>query len=124
MTKKNIKELKKLKKHGKQTPEVLMMYDDMKEKFEKEKNLLQTDSDTSQNKYLVSCKNKWRQRWGLCIIFVAIYSVIFIPMRIAVYKTALDPFWNPLDFFTFLLYVLDVMINLRTTYFDSFGEEV
>ena len=55
---------------------------------------------------------------------VAIYSVIFIPMRIAVYKTALDPFWNPLDFFTFLLYVIDVIINLRTTYFDSFGEEV
>ena len=45
-------------------------------------------------------------------------------MRIAVYKTALDPFWDPLDFFTFFLYVLDVVINLRTTYLDSFGEEI
>ena len=45
-------------------------------------------------------------------------------MRIAVYKTALDPFWNPLDFFTFFLYVLDVVINLRTTYLDTFGEEI
>ena len=55
---------------------------------------------------------------------VAIYSVVFIPMKIAVYKNVLDPFWDPLDFFTFLLYVLDVLINLRTTYLDSFGEEI
>ena len=55
---------------------------------------------------------------------MAIYSVIFIPMRIAVYKTVLDPYYVYLDFFTFALYVADVVINLRTTYLDSFGEEI
>ena len=58
------------------------------------------------------------------IIVVAIYSVMFIPMRIAVYPTVLDPVYGPLDIFTFMLYVLDLFINLRTTYMDPFGEEI
>jgi len=45
-------------------------------------------------------------------------------MRIAVYPTCLDPFYNPFDVCTFILYVLDVIVNLRTTYLDSFGEEI
>lgn len=45
-------------------------------------------------------------------------------MRIAVYKTVLDPVYKYLDFFTFFLYVLDVVVNLRTTYLDGFGEEI
>jgi len=52
------------------------------------------------------------------------YSVLFIPMRIKVYMTVLDPFYNPLDFFTFTLYVADVFVNLCTTYLDPFGVEI
>ena len=78
----------------------------------------------SESRLLISCKNPWRIKWSYMIIFVAIYSVVFIPMRIAVYMTALDPYYIYLDFFTFLLYVLDVFVNLRTTYLDSFGEEI
>ena len=47
-----------------------------------------------------------------------------IPLRIAIHKTFLDPYHNPIDFFTYVLYVADVLINLRTTYLDSFGVEV
>jgi len=45
-------------------------------------------------------------------------------MRIAVYKTVLDPLYDYFDFFTFMLYVADLFINLRTTFLDSFGEEI
>lgn len=45
-------------------------------------------------------------------------------MRIEVYKTVLDPAYGYIDFFTYLLYIADVIINLRTTYIDSFGEEI
>ena len=45
-------------------------------------------------------------------------------MRIAVYKTVLDPAYGYLDIFTYILYIADVIINLRTTYLDSFGEEI
>ena len=58
------------------------------------------------------------------IIFVAIYSVAFIPMRMAVYKKVLDPLYTPLDFFSFFLYVADVVVNLRTSYLNAFGEEI
>ena len=58
------------------------------------------------------------------IIVVAIYSVDFIPMRIAVYPTVLDPVYIVLDIFTYILYVVDVLVNVRTTYMNSFGEEI
>ena len=45
-------------------------------------------------------------------------------MRIAVYPTILDPVYTPLDIFTYLLYIVDVIVNIRTTYMDSFGEEI
>jgi len=45
-------------------------------------------------------------------------------MRIAVYKTVLNPFYDFLDVFTFLLYVADLFINLITTSLDPFGEEI
>lgn len=73
---------------------------------------------------MISCNNPWRKRWSYTIIVVAIYSVAFIPLRMAVYPTVLDPIYNPLDIFTYILYILDVIINLRTTYLDSFGEEI
>lgn len=104
-------------------PNVVLMIHDLESKM---KDDLRSQGATagSATGGLISCKNAWRIRWSYLIIFVAIYSVIFIPMRIAVYKDALDPWYTPLDFFTFLLYVLDVFVNLRTTYLDSFGEEI
>ena len=45
-------------------------------------------------------------------------------MRVAVHRTLLDPAYGFLDVFTYLLYIADVVINLRTTYLDSFGEEI
>ena len=45
-------------------------------------------------------------------------------MRIAVYTTLLDPAYNFLDIFTYMLYIIDVIVNLRTTYLDSYGEEI
>ena len=45
-------------------------------------------------------------------------------MRISVYPTILDPVYTPLDIFTYFLYILDVIVNIRTTYMDSFGEEI
>ena len=45
-------------------------------------------------------------------------------MRMAVYKKVLDPLYTPLDFFSFFLYVADVVVNLRTSYLNAFGEEI
>ncbi len=76
------------------------------------------------NRFLISCKNPWRIRWSYLIIVIAIYSVMFIPMRMAVYKNVLGDFYDPIDIFTYMLYIIDVIVNLRTTYLDSFGVEI
>ena len=101
----------------------LMMQQDLQEKKDREQILSKIRSET-ENKYLISCNNPWRKRWSYLIIVVAIYSVAFIPMRISVYPTILDPVYTPLDIFTYFLYILDVIVNIRTTYMDSFGEEI
>ena len=104
-------------------PTVIMMTHDLQEKLKQER-LNQGVASGSGKGYIISCKNKWRTRWSYMIIVVAIYSVVFIPMRMAVYKTVLDPYYNPLDIFTYILYIIDVFVNLRTSYLDSFGEEI
>ena len=104
-------------------PTVQMMSHDLLEKIKREK-ANQEVSGGGGNKYLISCTNVWSKRWSYMIIAVAIYSVIVIPMKMAVYRNLLGPYYDIIDIFTYILYVLDVFINLRTTYLDSFGEEI
>lgn len=47
-----------------------------------------------------------------------------IPIRIAVSTTLFDPAYDYIDLITWLIYVTDVFINLRTTYVDNYGLEV
>ena len=65
-----------------------------------------------------------RIAWDYVIIVIAIYSVCVVPIRIGINPTILDPAYLGIDIFTWILYVLDVFINLRTTYIDNFGEEI
>lgn len=104
-------------------PTVVMMTHDLDDMLRVERQKAGKDGG-GQSKYLISINNKWRTRWSYLIIFVAMYSVVFIPMRMAVYRTVLDPFYEPLDYFTFALYVADVFINLCTTFLDPFGVEI
>ena len=65
-----------------------------------------------------------KQVWEIFIIFIALYSVLVIPIRIGVNETLWDPYYDYIDLITWLIYVTDVFVNLRTTYIDSFGHEV
>ena len=106
-------------------PLVVMMTHDLQDKKNQEIAIsLAAASGKSQDRFLISCMDPWSRRWSYMIILVAIYSVCFIPMRMAVFTTVLDPMYDFLDFFSYMLYILDVIINLRTTYLDSFGEEI
>lgn len=104
-------------------PAVVMMIHDLEELLKSERQRAGKESG-GQSKYIMSCTNKWRVRWSYLIIVVAMYSVAFIPMRIAVHPHVLDPVYTPLDFFTFALYVADVFVNLCTTFLDPFGQEM
>jgi len=50
--------------------------------------------------------------------------VLVLPLRIGVNKSLFDPSYDYIDLLTWLIYVMDVAINLRTTYIDNFGHEI
>ena len=65
-----------------------------------------------------------RKFWDYAIIVIAVYSVVVVPIRIGINPYILDPAYIGIDIFTWILYVVDVIINFRTSYIDNFGEEV
>lgn len=62
--------------------------------------------------------------WGIFIIVIALYSVLVIPIRIGINESLLDPAYIWIDLITWLIYVTDVLVNVRTTYIDNYGHEV
>ena len=49
-----------------------------------------------------------KQAWEVTIILIALYSVLVIPLRIAVNTTLMDPIYDPIDLVTWLIYVADL----------------
>ena len=66
----------------------------------------------------------WRKRWDYLIIVAAALSVFFIPVRFALKRNFGEPFYFTYDLITYIMYWADIFISLRTTYIDSFGEEI
>jgi len=50
--------------------------------------------------------------------------VLVIPIRIGINDNLMDPAYDIIDLITWLIYVSDCFVNLRTTYIDNFGHEV
>ena len=67
---------------------------------------------------------KRKQAWEIFIIIVALYSVMVIPIRIAINTQLLEPAYDTIDLITWFIYIIDVFVNMRTTYIDNFGLEV
>ena len=106
-----------------QDANVAMMTSDLKEKFKKQR-LSEENKGEAQYKYIITVNNPFRKFWEKFIIVVAIYSVVVIPMKLRVVDTILGDYYLSIDVFTYILYVADVAINLRSTYINSFGEEI
>ena len=49
---------------------------------------------------------------------------MIIPVQIGINTNILGKAYLYIDIFTYILYVADLFINLRTTYIDNFGEEI
>lgn len=65
-----------------------------------------------------------RQAWEILIIVIALYSVLVIPIRIGINPNLMGSAYDAVDIITWLFYVADVFVNMRTTYIDNFGYEV
>lgn len=70
--------------------------------------------------FIYSHSNKYRMRWDLLIIFLAIYNCVMTPIGIAMPKgieglRGLEMFENFVDF----LFFLDIFLCFRTTYVNT-----
>ena len=67
---------------------------------------------------------KERRAWEIFIIVVALYSVMVIPIRIAINTNLGDFVYEVVDMITWIIYLIDIFVNCRTTFLDNFGIEV
>ena len=82
------------------------------------------ESEENKKSWLISSTNPWRKKWDYAIIIAAMVSVAFIPVRIALNKSFGGVIYFMIDIFSYIMYCADIFISLRTTYIDSFGEEI
>lgn len=78
---------------------------------------------------LLSKNNKFKKWWDYAIIVAAIFSVVTIPIKFAIHPMMGETDFTGTIYFvaditTYIMYWLDIFINLRTTYIDSYGEEI
>ena len=89
------------------------------------KKTIQVDEGPNYKWKISAVKHRfWRQAWDVFIIFVALYSVLVIPIRIGINTRLWDPAYDVVDAITWIFYLVDIFVNLRTTYIDNYGFEV
>ena len=66
-------------------------------------------------KYQIRNMDPWRSWWDYLIIMTALYSTVVIPIQIGVNPHLLGEWYLIIDIFTYVLYVADFFIALRTT---------
>jgi hypothetical protein len=62
--------------------------------------------------------------WEIFVILTALYSIGVIPIRIGINSDILGASYNYIDVFTYIVYVIDVLVSFRTTYVNTSGEEI
>ena len=82
------------------------------------------ESEENKKSWLISSTNPWRKKWDYAIIIAAMISVAFIPVRTALNQEFGGTTYFVIDIFSYIMYCADIFISLRTTYIDSFGEEI
>ena len=101
--------------------------DELQKKLDRGKRskvISQQGSHSKKWKISIVRHRKQRRAWEIFIIFVALYSVMVIPIRIAI-KTDLGGLpYDVVDLITWIIYFFDIFVNCRTTYLDNFGIEV
>jgi hypothetical protein len=71
---------------------------------------------------LIHHKQRWRQIWDYFIILVAAYSTFFIPIQLSFKPWGV--WYDVVDVITLFIYILDVLVQMRTTYQNIFGDEI
>lgn len=78
---------------------------------------------TDYDEFYIDPRSSFRRTWDLFIILLVIYSAVAIPYYSAFYKK--ETGWKiGLDYTFDCLFILDIMFNFFTAYYDKFGRLV
>ena len=92
--------------------EELVLLDTTKVQYEKQKNQMRKN-------LIISYSNKYRIKWDLFVILLAIYNSITLPLVLAFEPPFLKgSFLDTFDMFIDFLFLLDIIITFRTTIID------
>ena len=84
----------------------------------------QADRD---NPYIIRYNSKFKRRWDMSVILMVIWNLYFIPLHAAFYyenPDDIDSGMRLIDDFMDVLFIVDVVINFRSTFVDEKGNEI
>ena len=94
----------------------------------KEESQKSLESDANQPKFLVRANDVFKLYWDSVILLIAIFNSFSIPLALAFSgigrDLAEDPFYVLTNIVGTILFMLDILLNMNTTYYDLDGEEI
>ena len=77
------------------------------------------------NTFVVRPTDSIKLKWDIVVMVCAIFNCFTIPLKVAFEPPQLEkPLFNTINFCVDLIFLFDMIINFRTTYIDSHGQEV
>jgi len=68
--------------------------------------------------------DKRKQNWDLLILILAIFNSFAVPLEYVVVSLNQNSSYSTIDAIINFLFIIDILVGFRTTYFDAFGMEV
>ena len=62
--------------------------------------------------------------WELITVIIAMWYWFAIPIRISIKKTLFGDAYDYIDLISWIIYLIDIFVNLRTTYIGPNGVEI
>mmetsp|Transcript_36982 Transcript_36982/g.35696 ORF Transcript_36982/g.35696 Transcript_36982/m.35696 type:complete len:143 (-) Transcript_36982:2524-2952(-) len=88
-------------------------------------NFSRTFSQRTKRPFLISCQSNNRIFWDLFLIVMSVFNCIIIPLDVAFdsnYQS--NPGYFVLIYGFAFIFLMDVIINFRTSFINKFGEEI
>lgn len=94
----------------------------------KEESQKKLEGDANKPKFLVRANDVFKLYWDIIILLIAIFNSFSIPLALAFQgigrDLAVDPFYVLTNIVGTILFMLDILLNMNTTYYDFDGEEI
>ena len=80
---------------------------------------------TSVSHLIISCHEKYKQRWDILIIICVIYNCFSIPLELSFDPATFKrPSFGYFHTIIDIAFMLDIVICFRTTYMNEYGKEI